>query len=161
VPKSRVRPLSQGSVSERPFAGLCCWPSCEGETGPVDGPLCEYHLTAAFRIYRQTYMRDVDDAVQGAFARVQPPVPLSERDGVVYFVRFQNLVKIGFTTNLPSRMVAIPHEEVLGTVAGTLADEKRCHAAFAHLRVKGEWFRPETERGAAGRREATGLSTTG
>lgn len=60
--------------------------------------------------------------------------------GLVYFVRLGNRVKIGFTTNLAARMAAIPHEEILGVMPGSLRDEKRCHAAFAHLRTTGEWF---------------------
>jgi hypothetical protein len=60
--------------------------------------------------------------------------------GHVYFIRFSDRIKIGFTADLRTRLAALPWDEVLRTVPGTMADEKRCHAAFAHLRVVGEWF---------------------
>lgn len=141
----RGRPIFGGNVQPRPFAGTCCWPECDDNTDLIDAPLCKRHLFRAHRIFRATYMWAVDDAVDGAFAKAAPTPKLSGRQGCIYFVRFQGLVKIGFTTNMASRMVAVPHEEILGTVPGTLADEKRCHAAFAHLRKQGEWFRPEPE----------------
>jgi hypothetical protein len=63
----------------------------------------------------------------------------------VYMIRLGDRVKIGFTTNLRQRMYDLPHEEILAVVPGTVVDERRCHAAFAHLRVAGEWFRAEPE----------------
>lgn len=62
---------------------------------------------------------------------------------LVYYIRFGDRVKIGFTTNLSERLKAIPHDEVLATETGTLSDERARHAEFAALRVKGEWFRYE------------------
>lgn len=61
--------------------------------------------------------------------------------GLVYFVRFGDRVKIGFTTNLTQRMAVIPHDEILATQPGSLQDEARCHAAFAADRLIGEWFK--------------------
>jgi len=62
---------------------------------------------------------------------------------VVYYVRFGDRVKIGYSTNLDGRLKAIPHDEVLATEPGTIQDERARHAAFADLRVTGEWFRYE------------------
>lgn len=128
---------------------FCCWPDCEALTGPLDAPLCTSHIAKMYRLYRTAadlaaVDRVADSALAAALARPPQP-PLSERQGIVYFVRFQERVKIGFTTNMRSRMSAIPHEEVLGTQPGTLADEKRYHRMFAHLRVTGEWFRAEPD----------------
>lgn len=61
--------------------------------------------------------------------------------GSVYFVRLGDRIKIGFTTDLDSRMKVVPHEEILAVMPGTMRDERRCHAAFQHLRTVGEWFR--------------------
>ena len=92
-------------------------------------------------------LASLDAAANNAMeaARSQPTLLLSERPGFVYFVQFQSMVKVGFTTNMQARMTAIPHEHVLAVVPGMLADEKRCHAAFAHLREHGEWFRAEPD----------------
>lgn len=138
-----------GSTSLRPFAEICCWQGCETKIDGVDAPLCRRHLAKAYRIFRSTYLWMLHEP----FSETEPmpsapPVgepTIGQRDGVVYFVRFRDLIKVGFTTNMLSRMGSIPHEEILGTAPGTMADEKRCHAAFKHLRVSGEWFRPEPE----------------
>ncbi len=79
---------------------------------------------------------------------VKPPPSKRQprpKTGEIYFARLSDLIKIGFTTNLAERMKDIPHEALLGTKPGTMEDERRCHAAFNHLRVKGEWFRAEPE----------------
>lgn len=62
---------------------------------------------------------------------------------LIYYLRFGDRVKIGYTTNLPLRLKVIPHDEVLATEPGTMLDEKVRHARFAPLRIKGEWFRHE------------------
>lgn len=135
----------------RPFQDICVWPSCEADTGPVDAPLCTKHLVKAYRIYRTSHLwaydHAADHAMSQALERTDRPKlkRIRKTDGVVYFIRFSGLVKIGWTGDLKQRMGNVPNEEILGTVAGTMEDEKRCHAAFAHLRVKGEWFRPEPE----------------
>lgn len=61
-------------------------------------------------------------------------------ESLVYFVRFDSRIKIGFTTNLSLRLSAIPHDEVMATIPGGRLLEKRLHAKFRHLHVKGEWF---------------------
>ncbi len=137
-----------GSHMIKPFEDVCCWPECQAEADGSGAPLCRNHLARAYRTFKETYVALLDDVADNTLARAlanPPTTKLSERPGHVYFVRFQGLIKIGFTTNMPSRMQAIPHEELLAAVPGQLADEKRCHAAFAHLREQGEWFRPEPD----------------
>jgi hypothetical protein len=105
-------------------------------------PLCFEHLAESHWIFRGI----MDDLRADSERRVaeQKPEPRPAK-GLVYFVRLGNRIKIGYTTNMKARMVAVPHEEVLGTVPGTMTDERRCHAAFAHLREHGEWFRAEPD----------------
>lgn len=69
-----------------------------------------------------------------------PPMDKYTERGFVYFVRFGDRVKIGFSMNVERRLKAIPHDEILAVMPGTFRDESRCHAAFAHLRIIGEWF---------------------
>lgn len=64
----------------------------------------------------------------------------STTPGLVYFMRFGDRVKIGFTTNLKNRSQAIPHDEVMATMPGTMRDEKALHARFAKHRIHHEWF---------------------
>jgi hypothetical protein len=133
------------SPQPAPFTGRCRWPGCHLKCGLIDAPLCMDHLAEAYRIWYFAHISLIEETLDRAHAPRDPLPRLSERPGYVYFARFGDKVKIGFTTNLRGRLDAIPHDEILGTVPGMLADEKRCHAAFAHLREQGEWFRAEPD----------------
>lgn len=61
----------------------------------------------------------------------------------MYFIRFRDRIKIGHSIDVRDRLRAIPVDQVLAVMPGTRLDERRCHAAFADLRVQGEWFRAE------------------
>jgi hypothetical protein len=70
------------------------------------------------------------------------------RPTVVYFIRCDAFVKIGYTQNVAARVAMLrtgtPHElEVLHTTPGGVEEEGRLHALFAEERVRpdGEWFR--------------------
>lgn len=136
--------LGGSEPGQRPFRGMCCWPDCDQPPGIDDIPLCVRHHIKAWRTMNQSALRPLrdlsDDAIRRAMANY--PRSRSTEQGYVYFARFGDRVKIGFTTNVKQRMGGIPHDQVLGAVPGTMADEKRCHAAFAHLRITGEWFEP-------------------
>lgn len=79
---------------------------------------------------------------------------VSEQPGgkaVVYFVQSQKAsaaVKIGYTTNLPHRLISLKQTyncgelETLLVLPGTRELEQHLHAMFAHLRIEGEWFHP-------------------
>ena len=69
---------------------------------------------------------------------------IAER-GHVYFLRASNTVKIGFSTNLRSRLKSIrtgcPDEaKIVKIVRGGMKVEKSFHDRFAEYRTKGEWF---------------------
>lgn len=130
----------------REFDGVCCWPECQAEVGPMSIPLCIRHHMKAWRVFEDATMWPFIEAWKENHRRDDVArKEVRDAKGVVYFMRFGDRVKIGFTTNLKQRMVDLPNDEVLGTVPGTFADEKRCHTAFAHLRVNGEWFRAEPD----------------
>lgn len=97
--------------------------------------MCGRHLMRVWRI-----VNDAGSTVLAAAMQSDRRTPPDPREGSVYFVRFGDRVKIGFSTDVRTRLVAIPHDEVLAVVPGTIRDEKRCHAAFADLRLTGEWF---------------------
>ncbi len=71
--------------------------------------------------------------------------------GRVYFVQGASggPVKIGFATHVKARVAGLQgaHRDdlvVLASVPGTMEDERDHHFRFAALRVRGEWFRPES-----------------
>lgn len=59
---------------------------------------------------------------------------------VVYYMRFGDRVKIGYSANLARRLTAIPNDELLATEAGTRTVEAARHRQFRELRLTGEWF---------------------
>lgn len=61
--------------------------------------------------------------------------------GYVYFVRFDGMIKIGFSRRPENRLRDIPHQEVLKVIKGTMADESWYHNRCTEWRVVGEWFR--------------------
>jgi hypothetical protein len=94
-------------------------------------------------------------ALQEVFRTYDPdyqevaPEPPSPR---VYFLRSGDRVKIGFTTDLRTRMAALRcgnalEVQLLKVVPGGRAEEAALHRRFNHLRVKkrSEWFRAEPD----------------
>lgn len=64
------------------------------------------------------------------------------RVDVVYYVRYDERVKIGTTANPRQRLAAIRHDEVLAFERGDRVLEQRRHAEFAAERYdRTEWFR--------------------
>lgn len=73
--------------------------------------------------------------------------------GYVYFVRaaLVGLIKIGYTGEAPDLRFfgldgasPVPLERI-GIISGDRRKERQLHIRFAHLRERGEWFRPEAE----------------
>ena len=66
--------------------------------------------------------------------------------GLVYYGRKGRFIKIGTTTDLPTRAIVLGIE-VLATEPGGYRREAELHREFDHLRVtpRGEWFHPGTD----------------
>lgn len=126
-----------GIEVERQF---CCWPTC-GERADETAPLCRHHMIKVWGVVANEARAALDLLAQRAAASR----PRMDGEGYVYFIRFRDRIKIGWTGNLRGRLPNLPHEEILATIPGSMADEKRCHAAFTHLRENGEWFRVEPD----------------
>jgi hypothetical protein len=102
----------------------------------------------------RTVLIAVDTArVKAAAFSVSPP-PFREPEritlpgycappAVVYYARLGNRCKIGWTSDLVTRMKSIRPEELLATEPGGQVTETERHHQFAALRVVGEWFRYE------------------
>ena len=68
--------------------------------------------------------------------------PTLTGEGVVYYLQFGDRYKIGFSTNLPSRLNSLPYDKLLAVEPGSFELERRRHATFSRTRVDGqnEWF---------------------
>lgn len=86
------------------------------------------------------------------------PVPLARprrvktRSSVVYFIEdpVEGSIKIGTAQDVQQRLKGLQtgHPRALAVLATTPGDnrlESELHERFAHLRIRGEWFRPEPD----------------
>ncbi len=62
------------------------------------------------------------------------------RVDVVYYIRFDDRMKIGTTGNLRQRMRTLWHDEVMALERGGRSRERARHEQFASSRIGGEWF---------------------
>lgn len=147
--------------------GLCCATTDEGEclATSVEGapvPLCATHLRVTYAFARDLVEDGWREAARAQLAtdrslatsyESQPldaaPAPRQRHDEecgtVVYFVRFGDRVKIGFTSDMKARMAVIPHDEILATIPGGRELEQKLHHRFKLTRLTGEWFRISPE----------------
>lgn len=70
--------------------------------------------------------------------------------GRVYFLTDGEAIKIGYSgaPNLRLRDLQGAHHRelrLLAWITGTVENERAIHRQFAHLNVRGEWFRPEPD----------------
>lgn len=74
-----------------------------------------------------------------------PPLPW-----LIYFISSGDAVKIGISQDVARRLESLqcgsPVElTLLGTRPGGEVEERALHQKFAHLRIRGEWFRLERD----------------
>lgn len=80
------------------------------------------------------------------------PLPVSRKPsyerGYIYFLLYNNAIKIGFSTSPLSRMGSLttalaggPDSIVI--IQGRVDDERRLHRIFRDQNISGEWFRPD------------------
>ncbi|WP_417503960.1 GIY-YIG nuclease family protein [Microbacterium sp.] len=68
-----------------------------------------------------------------------PDLPLPRVD-VVYYIRYDDRVKIGTSRRPRQRLASIRHQELLAFERGDRFVEQQRHREFAAIREGGEWF---------------------
>jgi hypothetical protein len=125
---------------------LCVWDFCKNEPNEgLNAPLCMDHakqLTVQVMLLTSNKVRP---SRKGMTNRAEPahkpePETRAAKKGHVYFIRFGDRIKIGFTTSVTTRMKNLPHDEILALVPGTLSTERMYHKQFDAIRITGEWF---------------------
>lgn len=91
-----------------------------------------------YRRARTRYEASRAETLYGNFLREKAP----DMEGLVYYIRINGQIKIGFTTNLAQRSRSYPPgSELLAVEPGDKALEKRRHTQFARYLARGrEWF---------------------
>ncbi|WP_328339509.1 GIY-YIG nuclease family protein [Micromonospora sp. NBC_00421] len=67
---------------------------------------------------------------------------IETRQPYVYYIRFGDRIKIGYSRNLSGRLANLPHDEVMAIEPGPIELEQMRHRQFAVHRItsRGEWF---------------------
>lgn len=112
--------------------------------------LCGPHAREMYEFCSDLVTDNWDTAVREYVSELhdtfKPPQAVKQpRAGWIYFIRFGDRVKVGYTTNPDQRLRGLPHEQVIGIVPGTRADEAGWHKLLADFHVVGEWFRADAE----------------
>lgn len=102
--------------------------------------LCRVHMVLAAQ-----FVVDLQRAHKDAAPETSRATLKFGRPQAVYYLKLGNRIKIGTTTNLPQRLLAVPHDEVLAVEPGGNATERNRHAQFARHRTTGEWFKAHAE----------------
>lgn len=111
--------------------------------------ICRDHARETFLHWKDHHPDDLPE--------MPPPPPPAEvaipervlvprvetRQPFVYYIRFGDRIKIGYTLNVPGRLANLPHDEVLAIEPGPIELERMRHQQFAEHRITslGEWFR--------------------
>lgn len=125
---------------------LCTWRDCEQPHAPLVGiPLCLDHARKAADAYQRLMAHEEQQWRTEAEAKINSGLRLAPGEtvpGWVYYVEMDSTIKIGYTTNIDTRMRAYPPTaKLLAVEPGTRALERGRHSIFnAHLAHGREWF---------------------
>lgn len=125
--------------------------------GFLDGhPVCAEHAREIVAAADGLFGADVETRITDAVKRNHKRQKEEERaeaearlrgkrkPGLVYYIRIEEMIKIGYTTNLRERMRAYPpNAQLLAAHPGTLETEAQMHEQFRAFLDRGrEWFSP-------------------
>lgn len=133
----------------------CIWPGCE-KIKCHELMVCDAHRQV-IATYQDPYSRAIQRRMEESQRKREENAAAVNRGekidkhartgGYVYFVRIDDLIKIGYSTQPYQRLRAYPpNAEVLGVFPGTKELEADLHGRFRFALKKGrEWFRVADE----------------
>jgi hypothetical protein len=106
-------------------------------------PLCWHHAAQVWQFVEHLRYRPVPEEVRAQYMRDQQA--LQPQTGIVYYVRFNDMVKIGHTVHtVQERMRGMPEYQLLAVEPGDRQHEATRLRQFNHLLARGrEWFTPD------------------
>lgn len=137
---------------------VCVHPLCESAPAKAFGPhmvLCRGHAfdlwaamddrQAATPMMTEHQLRREFRERAADLKRQQDSESAAIAPGWIYYVRVDERIKIGFSSDVRRRMRAYPpHSELLAVHPGTPTLEREIHREFrGHLAQGREWFRPD------------------
>lgn len=141
---------------------ICVWPKCSNRQMSIDMPLCHLHID---EVYRQAVEVRWGETREEALTRGRRARAASRRGdiawarekklldtrrnqpGWIYYLHINDMVKIGYTTDIVRRIRDYPpNSPLLGVHPGTPELEKQFHEIFKGSLAQGrEWFRPDPD----------------
>lgn len=106
--------------------------------------ICRDHVHEAHLHWKDHNPEPEPEARVEVFIPERNLVPRVEtRQPFVYYIRFGDRIKIGYTLDVRGRLANLPHDEVLAIEPGPIDLERMRHQQFTAHRIssKGEWFR--------------------
>lgn len=107
---------------------------------------CGTHLAEAFRFCQDAidHSADLRAGVDPAERVEQIRLRAEATKAVVYYARCGDLIKIGTTRSIATRMRALKADQILAVESGSYDVERRRHDQFNHLRAEpgAEYFHP-------------------
>lgn len=146
------QPLSKSTDRELHCAIRSCLRPPAIHVGMTNGGVCEYHADVIWAAFEWRDARDRHQDVPGMEGRDYIRVDaraVRERErrkpssvGEIYFVRVDELIKVGWTSKLADRVRSYgPKAELLAHYPGTRADEAALHRQLTPARFRGrEWY---------------------
>jgi hypothetical protein len=142
-----------GQFDQERYTPFCVWFTCKNKPMiPDELPLCKYHVIKVYGFAQRTidYHKDSHETLlilsaisetEGAKRGQVKPAP------VVYYIRGNNHIKIGYTTDLLARVTALAvlPSDVIAAEPGDRPREQARHAEFAQWRIDRELFTPSPE----------------
>lgn len=130
----------RGVVRKMSIPNRCVWPECHASVWrELELPLCSTHSA-------RVHLKVADALLHPeTVSRPSSPDEYWSNPGFVYFAESRDMVKIGYSTDVPQRMKNLrsttghPHR-LLAYTAGTRRDEKLAHFKFGEYWVEGEYF---------------------
>lgn len=116
------------------------------ETAPIT--VCRDHMRAAYLWYGDQLTGGYDPTSSPSSRPIRSPIDdllgrqgdRDQSEGLVYYVRFGDRIKIGFSRDIRTRLGAIPHDEILAVEPGYPELERLRHKQFGDARLVREWF---------------------
>lgn len=114
---------------------LCIWPNCRFPAEPVV-KLCEHHARVIAREVAKWPEQETPQRRQGP----------SRTPGEIYYLRLNDLIKIGWSHDFRRRVMWYPGCKVLALHPGSREDETVLHRQFISLRAhKREWYHGDAQ----------------
>ena len=110
---------------------------------PNDPDVAERAIEVGRRNYEQSLDRRGEMLAREAAKGRHLLNKVDHGTSVVYYMRIGNRCKIGWSTNIKTRLATLNPEELMATEPGGRILELERHIKFKDLRTHGEWFKLE------------------